>query len=732
MDLSSRRVFLHLTFLFAGAALLRVALNYAIAGPYIFNDEYQYIGMARAFPDARGLVWNDKPTFFPCWLYPILTSPFFQFFSWDSGYGLARALNAALMAAAVFPAYGLARELGGHRRAMLAAGLTAALPAAGYAACVMPESLFLPVFLLAAWLIYRAVLRPTFMGRLLAGAACGLAFHVKPHGLMLPVIAALTVMLFEAGQVRFESARRTGKQRAMAYLGAVGRHWVMALGWALAMAPRVWIAMRVEQPDKPFSPGLVLGDYEGTAAGMQGYAAEALLLSVAVYAAAWACFAGVLPAWASLRTAWGGWSRREDAPARLMAILTLTAAAALLGLAARHTLVSPHGWKLHERYFFVSLPLALILFAMRPARLGGGVVARFVRGGVVIAMIALGAWGGIRLGLEIPNSAPSLTGALLLTQKGASWSLVTLWLAPAVLGLGLFIWRPGGIRRQAVIVALLLLTYSIGWYGVHARLISRWSDQALRTAQDVDRLAGAGEKLVTLSDQMPPALAWRIAVRNPGLLVHLSEAARTWYSQRLSIASNGEANSPFPAEGAWLLTSNRWRMTRKPNKAFADCAIYRLGGMTAPRFDPAQLAHYQADPTSPAIFSAAGLAGDIRCTVMDLTLPESVTPHEAFTLSFKLRNDNAFAWPGGSFGVGLGCRWLGAPEGGEGRVWMADEWVGPGEVVDVRLNVAAPAAGAARLELRPLVVTRSGRRQTKAWGARAVFEGQIRVAPAAP
>ena len=115
-DLTRRRANLWLTALVLVTALSRFALSRWIEGPAIFTDECQYVEMARSLPKGRGLLWGDQPTYFPCWLYPLIISPLVVNLPMGLAHPLVQALNSLLMALTLAPAYRLARGPWPRRR----------------------------------------------------------------------------------------------------------------------------------------------------------------------------------------------------------------------------------------------------------------------------------------------------------------------------------------------------------------------------------------------------------------------------------------------------------------------------------------------------------------------------------------------------------------------------------------------------------------------------------------
>jgi hypothetical protein len=125
--------------------------------PWLFTDELQWAGLSRGVahhgvPELR----LERAPFGS--LYTYLIAPAWWLGATGPGYAAAKYINAAVMTASIFPAYGLAR-LFVPRRAAIACGIaTAAIPALVYTGMLIPESLAYFWSTLALWLLARALL----------------------------------------------------------------------------------------------------------------------------------------------------------------------------------------------------------------------------------------------------------------------------------------------------------------------------------------------------------------------------------------------------------------------------------------------------------------------------------------------------------------------------------------------------------------------------------------------
>jgi hypothetical protein len=145
-----------------GAAVLYHWLNSrGHVTPTVFPDELLYSKLAQAVAAGDGLTVRGEAVFFPSPLPVLAEVPAWLLGSGLTAFAALKALNAALMASAVFPAYALARRVVRPSFAVVVAAATVATPAMLYHAYLMSEALAYPVFLLACATIVRAVERPS-------------------------------------------------------------------------------------------------------------------------------------------------------------------------------------------------------------------------------------------------------------------------------------------------------------------------------------------------------------------------------------------------------------------------------------------------------------------------------------------------------------------------------------------------------------------------------------------
>jgi hypothetical protein len=189
---------LALPFLFVAATVYHYLQSRGHATPTVFNDELLYEKLSQSIAAGHGLAIRGEHFFFPAPLAPLALSPAWLLDSMTDAYAVAKLINAALMSAAVFPAYWLARRVVRPSYALLTAAAAVATPAMLYHAYLMSEALAYPVFLLAVAVIVRGVEKPS----LAVPIVCALAIATRVQFLVLPLAYLAAVAVCERGRYR--------------------------------------------------------------------------------------------------------------------------------------------------------------------------------------------------------------------------------------------------------------------------------------------------------------------------------------------------------------------------------------------------------------------------------------------------------------------------------------------------------------------------------------------------
>jgi hypothetical protein len=223
------------------ATVLWGAVASLSASPWIFADELIYAELARSLADGsapaiRGVAGNGYGV-----VYPLLLAPLWALApDVATAYALAHWVGAAIMALAAIPAYLLARRFVGERSALIVSALTVAVPSMAYTATILTEVALYPAFLLAVWLIARALERPTASAQLIALAAIALAAATKVVALALlgAYLAAIALLALLARAHDGERLRRTLRPyRATALALAVGLALLVVVVVARGISP---------------------------------------------------------------------------------------------------------------------------------------------------------------------------------------------------------------------------------------------------------------------------------------------------------------------------------------------------------------------------------------------------------------------------------------------------------------------------------------------------------------
>src|SRR6059036_1516261 len=151
----ARRLALPVLFLVATAYHFLQSRGHAT--PTVFNDELLYAKLSQSIAAGHGLAIRGEHFFFPAPLAPLVQSPAWLLGSMTDAYATAKLLNAAIMSAAVFPAYWLARQIVRPSYALLTAAAAVATPAMVYHGYLMSEALAYPVFLVTVAVLARAL-----------------------------------------------------------------------------------------------------------------------------------------------------------------------------------------------------------------------------------------------------------------------------------------------------------------------------------------------------------------------------------------------------------------------------------------------------------------------------------------------------------------------------------------------------------------------------------------------
>jgi hypothetical protein len=191
--------------------------------PTIFTDELELTQISRAIADTGEPARRGEAYGFSS-LVPWLTAPFWWLEPVSTAYEAIKTVQAFVMAAAIFPAYLLARLVVAPPWALFAAVATIAAPALSYSPILVEEPWAYPAATLALWLTVRSIDRPTRGSLALAFGACFLAVLVRSQlAALLGALAAGVLMLgWRSGWMRRWRSTWTGWDRVGAAALAIG------------------------------------------------------------------------------------------------------------------------------------------------------------------------------------------------------------------------------------------------------------------------------------------------------------------------------------------------------------------------------------------------------------------------------------------------------------------------------------------------------------------------------
>jgi hypothetical protein len=435
--------------LFVAATAYHFLQSRGHATPTVFNDELLYAKLSQSIAAGHGLAIRGEPFFFPAPLAPLVQAPAWLLSSTTDAYAAAKLLNAAVMSAAVFPAYWLARSVVRPSFALLTGAAAVATPAMVYHGYLMSEALAYPVFLLAVAVLAKAVAEPSPRLTVAVPAVCAVAVATRVQFLVLPLAylaavavcargayrrhalpAALTALLVAALVVIPGALGQYGEATHLGHAPGAIAHWALTTGYLL-----------------PFSLGLAV--VPGALFGLQFMLA------------------------------------RPRVPIeRAVGVLTVACTVLFLGQAA--LVAAGEADRPLERYLFYVTPLVFVAFFVYAERGGPGrlqYVAATCGGALAISLVSLAGLTGTAAYFfdSVTLSGFARASYLLgLTKASLLYSLVPL--ALAVLAWAFPLRRRGAPELFAALAIGLALAVGAGVYTTD-RLVTGWSARAFGAPQ---------------------------------------------------------------------------------------------------------------------------------------------------------------------------------------------------------------------------------------------------------
>jgi hypothetical protein len=413
--------------LVAASTAVRGWAGLGVPTPWIAPDEMIYGLLGRGLYETGHLAILGGPTPFYSAVAPLVVGLPLTVGDLGRGYAILKVLQALVMSLAAVPVYLWGRSLMAKRWALVAAGLTLALPGLAYSGLVMTEVAFYPALVLAAWAAARALESPTRSRQAVLMLASVLAVATRLQAVVLVPIFATAVAL--------EAAIARRRIRLSAFLPTL-----MGAGLVAAF----WVAWRLA------AHGSLLGGYRDVAGR---YAFGRAARFVGYHASDLGLLAGIFPLCALLVLLWCAF-RRGERDAHVRAYLAVSAAAVFWFAIEVGVFASREVGLLAERDLIAVAPLLFVAFALWLDRgLPGGywvrsLAAVVVAGGVLV--LPLGT-------LVVPAALPDAFSLIPLEHLRKLTSLHTTEL---VLGLAvaaaaaLFALTP---RRLAALLPIVLV-----------------------------------------------------------------------------------------------------------------------------------------------------------------------------------------------------------------------------------------------------------------------------------
>ncbi|HEY3543723.1 MAG TPA: glycosyltransferase family 4 protein [Gaiellaceae bacterium] len=428
--------------LYAVAVAVVLTLALRVKSPWIMVDELVYSDTARSIADGAGFTIRGHAAGYG-YVYPLLLAiPYAVADRVADVYAFARVLNALVICSVVFPVYLLARRVVRMEAALAAAALAVAAPATVYAASLMTENVFYPLF---AWFVLALVAvldAPTLRRQLIVLALCVLLFLTRAQAIVL-FAAVLTAPLALAWIER-------GRPRAL-------RAWRPLY----ALVALAGLAVVVFEAARGRSVFHVLGGY--STAGSTTYHFWPALKWVVLHLSTLALISWVIPFAASVIVLAS--ARHLDRPLRVFAAATASVGAWLVVEVG--VFASRYSFRLEERNLFYLTPLLLIaLFAWIERG-----QPRPPRATVLGAVLAVALIGAIPFAALLNENSQSDTPSLQpWWYIGSSWTgLATVALVASGTALALaavFLWLPP--RLAAWLPALVAAGFVLTWIPLEA------------------------------------------------------------------------------------------------------------------------------------------------------------------------------------------------------------------------------------------------------------------------
>jgi hypothetical protein len=473
--------------------------------------------MAKAFAAHKPFLFMGHVIDYPAVLYPVALSLVFHVADGRLAFDLARGLNAVLVSAVVFPAYGLARQFVGPSAALAACAVAGLAPGGVYSALIMEENLYYPLFVLSCWLCFRSLTRGTTVEAVACALALWSTYITKPLGALLVAAYAASALVWCAYHARGREFRK------LRDLGLLPRLLPLIAFVAVLLVRRV-LSPHGDGGLGPPSELVLSRFYIEELNGPLVPSIRTLGAVAIALCAALTLGTGVVPG-ASLLS----FARSMLGDRRRAAFVGFTALviAIYVAAAARHTLVVNPLPRIHERYLFAAGPLLITvpLLAGRSAVGPLGIV-------LICAVLAL---------------AIGPLGYLALTDR--TWvdapSLILAWQARRALG---------GARAAGVIGSVALAIMIAAWrlrdrpwvrFGLGAGVLLALNAGWYATLYSQTHLDGTTQLVHQLQRRVGPADRITVVAGGSDALTDMSKYLKFWLDIPVTTYWVGEESPPW-------------------------------------------------------------------------------------------------------------------------------------------------------------------------------------------
>jgi hypothetical protein len=459
-----------------GAAILRIWAALRIPVPWIMPDELIYRDLATSLAREGRFLVRDQSIGLVS-LYPVLLAPVWRAGSVSLSLDLSKVLNVVAMTATSLLVFAWARRLVAPRYAAIAFGLSLLMPAFLLTSTVMSENVALPVFVLAAFLIWRTLERPSLAGQVAVLGAIGLSSAIRAEGVILVPIWATTIGLAAALSAERSRTRAVGR--------ALAAYWPS--GVAIAAAGGLYLAVTAARGSS------VLGFYQPVT--RFSYTASKLGVWFGYHLAELCISASFLPPVALLVLLVAAMRGRLD-PARTgLVAVALSSAIWLCAVAGAWS--SATAISLHGRYTLYAVPLLLLAFVVYLER--GWELRRWALAAAVVVCAAPFALPLSRLlTVMVVANAPSIDGLywLLVHDSLAVARAALAAVALAALAVVVFPRRLASLFAVGLVAGVFVLDTAAGSRLAHN--LARSFQAGSLTSSWVDARVGANADVATV------------------------------------------------------------------------------------------------------------------------------------------------------------------------------------------------------------------------------------------